>query len=106
MELRLNNSDSDTNKTLMSQPFNHPMWIAFQAGLWSCLTVLSVTGNMITLMCIWRGSKRLQSSMYAFYASLATADCLVGKLFKFKKVSLRSLSLNKRTIASFSKTIY
>ncbi|XP_031565757.1 adenosine receptor A2b-like [Actinia tenebrosa] len=78
MDLRSNFNDSSTNETSIPQPFNHPMWTAVQAGLWSCLTVLSVTGNVITLMCICRGAKRLQSSMYAFYASLATSDCLVG----------------------------
>ena len=64
---------------------SHPFWLAIQVGLWSCLTVLSVTGNIVVLMCVVLGAKRLCSSMYVFYASLATSDCLVGKFVNFGK---------------------
>lgn len=58
------------------------VWLAIQVGLWSSLTVLIVTGNVVVLMCIILGAKRLNSSMYVFYASLATSDCLVGKFIQ------------------------
>lgn len=74
------------------------VWLAFQVGYWNCLTILIVTGNVVVLMAITLGAKRLCSSMYIFYASLATSDCLIGEFIETLKLLL--LQLEKRHMKS------
>ncbi|PFX19030.1 muscarinic acetylcholine receptor M5-like [Stylophora pistillata] len=65
---------------IMTTRSNEPAskgWQAFQVIFWTWLTVATVIGNSLVLLCIAL-KKRRNSSMFKFYGSLALGDLIVG----------------------------
>ena len=66
---------------IMTTRSNEPAskgWQAFQVIFWTWLTVATVIGNSLVLLCIAL-KKRRNSSMFKFYGSLALGDLIVGE---------------------------
>lgn len=55
-------------------------WLVFGIVFWCWLIVTAVIGNVLVLLCVLR-TKRLHTSTYVFYGSLAVADLLVGEFY-------------------------
>lgn len=73
--------ENDVTEQIKTIGSNEPAskgWQAFQVIFWTWLTVVTVVGNSLVLLCI-AFKKRRNSSMFKFYGSLALGDLIVGE---------------------------